>query len=98
MMSDGTQNIAAFHAVVRGRVQRVGFRVYTRDSAREHQVNGWVRNLGDGTVEVYGEGDEMALTEFLTDLHRGPVLSHVTDIDIEWKEVAPSFDSFSILR
>ena len=87
-----------FHAVVRGRVQRVGYRVFAYEAARRHHCAGWVRNLPDGTVEVEAEGDELALTEFLTDLHRGPVTGHVEDIDIAWSKGPSRYHEFNIRR
>ncbi len=87
-----------FHAVVRGRVQRVGYRIFCREAAIRHGIRGWVRNRPNGTVEVHAEADELALTEFLTDLYRGPVLAHVSDIRLDWQTVDPKFDSFDILR
>ncbi len=95
-MEEDTPN--CFHGVVHGRVQRVGFRVFTREAARRHSVTGWVRNLPNGCVEVHAEGDEIPLTELLTDLYCGPILSHVTDIELEWKRVDAEFESFDIIR
>lgn len=43
-------------ALVRGRVQGVGFRFWTRSRARELGLAGWARNLADGRVEVVAEG------------------------------------------
>lgn len=95
-MGEDTPN--CFHGVVHGRVQRVGYRVFTREAARRHSITGWVRNLSNGCVEVYAEGDEIALTELLTELYRGPILSHVTEIDLDWKQVEVEFQSFDIIR
>lgn len=88
----------AFQGFVRGKVQGVGFRVFARQAALRHGIRGWVRNLDSGDVEVYAEGEEMALTEFLTELYKGPVLSHVKRIDIEWKSCEPTSTTFEILR
>ena len=88
----------SFHAIIKGRVQRVGYRVFTREAAMRHSVKGWVKNLPNGCVEVLAEGEEINLTEFLTELYRGPVLSHVQDIDLNWQHVAPQHDEFAILR
>ncbi len=85
-----------FHAFIDGRVQGVGYRYFAFQSARKLGVTGWVKNLPDGRVEVYGEADEMTLTEFLTDLNRGPVTSVVQKIDISWKTVDPQFPKFTI--
>lgn len=94
----GENSPNSFHAVVKGRVQGVGFRVFTRESASRHQIKGWVRNLPNGEVEVQAEGDEVALTEFLTDLYRGPVLSHVADIELNWEHKEELASSFDIVR
>lgn len=92
------KTINCFHGTVHGRVQRVGFRVFTRDAARRHDITGWVRNLPDGCVEVLAVGDEIALTEFLTEVYQGPVLSHVAHIDLDWRTTEEEFSSFDILR
>lgn len=96
MQDNGTHN--TFHAIVKGKVQGVGFRVFALDSARKNNVHGWVRNLPNGSVEVYAEGDELRLTEFLTDLYRGPVISHVDDIELDWQITEPQFEQFEIRR
>ena len=45
-------------AWVRGRVQGVGFRWWTRATALEiGGLSGYVCNLGDGRVQVVAEGD-----------------------------------------
>jgi len=48
--------IVSFHAVVRGRVQGVGFRHFARQRAQAHGVAGFVRNLPDGAVGLHAEG------------------------------------------
>lgn len=87
-----------FRGVVFGRVQGVGFRVFARQAALRHGITGWVKNLPNGRVEIFAEGEELALTEFLTDLYRGPVLSHVKDIDLTWERKDGQHESFEILR
>lgn len=48
-----------------GRVQGVGFRHTTNRISNDFDVNGFVRNLWDGTVELVAEGFEKELVEFL---------------------------------
>ena len=48
---------------VRGRVQGVGFRWWTRARALELGLVGHVRNLGDGRVEVVAQGDPKAVQQ-----------------------------------
>ncbi|MCC5874878.1 MAG: acylphosphatase [Candidatus Sumerlaeia bacterium] len=93
-----TDEVNCFHGVVEGRVQRVGFRVFTREAARRHGIKGWVRNLPNGCVELHAVGDEISLTEFLTEVYQGPVLSHVSHIELKWQTSEEEFGSFDILR
>ena len=60
------------HAVVRGRVQGVGFRWFVREEARALDLAGWVANRRDGTVEVEAEGAAGAIESLREVLARGP--------------------------
>ena len=66
---------------VHGRVQGVGFRFFTRESARRENVNGWVQNLPDGSVEVLAEGEAASLDRFEQRLREGPRGAHVDHLD-----------------
>jgi acylphosphatase len=72
------------HAVVRGRVQGVGYRATTHYEAKKLGLAGWVRNRTDGSVEVEAEGPAPALETFLSFLHRGPLGAHVDSVEAEW--------------
>ena len=74
------------HAVVRGRVQGVGFRYFALRRARALGLTGWVRNRADGGVEIEAEGDRVALGAFLEALRQGPSASRVTNVDAEWAD------------
>ncbi len=89
--------VAALRAVVRGRVQGVGFRdhVYTR--ARWLRLGGYVRNLPDGrSVEVVAEGPQEALDELLAYLHEGPRMSRIDAVEVEWTEATGRYRAFSV--
>ncbi len=86
------------HAVIRGRVQGVGFRMFVLEAARRHRCRGWVRNLPDGRVETEAEGTESDLTELLTELYRGPVLARVEDIEVTFSQGPATFPDFQIRR
>ncbi|GAA3518648.1 acylphosphatase [Actinocatenispora rupis] len=72
-------------ALVRGRVQGVGFRFWTRSRALELGLSGWARNLADGHVEVVAEGSRDACHALLAAL-RGPEAPGRVDA------VVPSFE------
>lgn len=82
-------------AWVRGRVQGVGFRWWTRARALELGLTGWARNTEDGRVEVVAEGPEEACVKLL-DLLRGCDTPGKVDGVVErWSESRGSLGGFS---
>lgn len=59
-------------AFVRGHVQGVGFRWWTRSQALELGLRGWARNLPDGRVEVLAQGDASDVDRLLARLEEDP--------------------------
>lgn len=86
------------HLRIRGRVQGVAFRYYTRRTAEKLGVVGWVRNRRDGSVEAVAEGDETAMEKFVEWCGQGPSSARVSDIDVDWLDPANDFSKFSIAR
>ena len=74
----------AVRAVIRGRVQGVSFRWYTREEAERLGLNGWVRNLADGSVELWAEGERPALEALLAWCGKGPPAARVSGVEVEW--------------
>ena len=83
-------------AIIRGRVQGVGFRYWVLQQARDQGVVGWVRNCPDGSVEVEAEGTEDQLFEFEQTLWRGPVLSRVDQVQVSRHNSPREFKDFEI--
>jgi len=67
---------------VHGRVQGVGFRAFVWRTAASLDVDGWVRNRLDGSVEVLARAPEAALGELLVRLEEGPRLSRVDRVEV----------------
>lgn len=65
---------------VRGRVQGVGFRWFTRDAADAVGVTGWVRNRHDGSVEALLHGGTAAVESVIDAMREGPLHSDVREI------------------
>src|SRR3989338_559085 len=57
---------------VEGRVQGVGFRFFVERAARQLGLAGYVKNLGDGRVEVYALGPPAELDDLKRRLEQGP--------------------------
>ena len=73
------------HLYISGKVQGVFFRTHTHKRAAELYVTGWTRNLMDGRVEVYGEGDQTSLEQFIEWCHHGPPAAAVENVEVEWE-------------
>ncbi|OAQ54524.1 hypothetical protein HTG_02935 [Natrinema mahii] len=83
------------HVFVSGTVQGVYYRANTRDTARENDVDGWVRNLEDGRVEAVFEGPVDAVEEMVAWCHAGSPAAEVDDVAVEY-EVPRDVDGFEI--
>ena len=83
--------------IVHGRVQGVGYRAACCQKARELDLNGWVRNRSDGSVEVQAEGPVHKLTELRLWCERGPQGAGVHSVS--HSQLAPSReDWFEVQR
>lgn len=71
------------HGYVSGGVQGVGFRHATAKHAERLDLDGWVRNVVDGRVEVLFEGDEAAVAELASWLEQGPEAADVTHLELQ---------------
>ena len=84
------------HALIQGRVQGVGYRHFIVVEARRLELNGIVRNLPGGDVEVIAEGDRAALGRLAELARRGPPHAVVTELTAEWGERPPRYTQFRV--
>lgn len=82
--------------VIRGRVQGVGFRWWTRQTAKALGVVGTVENRPDGTVRVMARGDAQSVAALADKLRKGPGLARVDRVEEVAVELPPEMDSFNI--
>lgn len=71
----------AIHLIMHGRVQGVGFRAWFAGQAKKHELDGWVRNLTDGTVEAVISGDEVQMEKMIKAAHKGPLAAKVRQLE-----------------
>ena len=69
--------------VVRGRVQGVGYRAWTEDTAILNGLDGWVRNRRDGCVEAIVSGPAADIDAIVAWSRRGPAGAQVTAVSVE---------------
>jgi acylphosphatase len=88
--------IKSLHCIVSGKVQGVNFRADTQSYASSLGLNGWVRNLHDGKVEVLAQGPDDKLEELKKYLLRGPSFSLVENLQTETIEYDKAYKGFEI--
>lgn len=84
-------------ARVHGRVQGVGYRAWTCETARSLGITGWVRNEADGSVSALVHGPAARVAEFLVFLESGPRGARVTNVTTEPRQPPDSMSGFRII-
>lgn len=84
-------------AWVRGHVQGVGFRWFTRAKALElGGITGFALNLADGRVQVVAEGSRVGCEKLLDWLERGDTPDRVDGVTEIWDAPRGIYDGFAI--
>ena len=90
------ENKVRAHVIIYGRVQGVCFRMETQRAAKRIGVSGWVKNRFDGTVEAVFEGDKNQVDQIIEWCGKGPSLSVVSNLEIDWESFSGEFRDFDI--
>lgn len=72
-----------YRIIITGRVQGVGFRLNAAREANSRGINGYVKNLADGSVYIEAEGTEEQLNQYVEWCRKGPGMSKVQSVRIE---------------
>jgi acylphosphatase len=73
-------NAVMRQVTIRGRVQGVGYRAWVEHRARTHDLEGWVRNLNDGSVEALFAGPTDVVAAMVERCRRGPSSARVNAV------------------
>jgi acylphosphatase len=93
-MSPG--DVARLEALVKGRVQGVGFRYFVMSEALRLGLTGWVANEQDGSVYCVAEGRREDLLLLLEALHEGPAAAIVDRVVETWLPGTGAFADFGL--
>ncbi len=93
----GRIQMKSYHYIVSGRVQGVAFRYYTAKAAKKHGIQGSVKNLFNGDVEVYAQGNDESIVQFEQFLNRGPISARVDRVTAEVGDPRQIFEGFEII-
>lgn len=86
----------AVRALVSGNVQQVGYRQTCRGKARSLGLVGWVRNLRDGRVEFFAQGDPGNVDRLIDWAWAGPSGARVTGVESDNVAIDANLTDFFI--
>lgn len=82
--------------ICKGRVQGVGFRFMINRHANVLNLKGYVKNLGDGSVQIIAEGEKQDISKLIFYIKEGPGFSSIDDLQVERSHPSGEFSTFSI--
>lgn len=82
---------------IEGTVQGVFFRNFVKENAERHNVKGFTRNLEDGRVEIFIEGDSNDVEKMIELCKKGPRHSQIKRVTMK-SEPFQGFKGFKVLH
>jgi acylphosphatase len=79
---------------ISGFVQGIGFRGFVKSHARKLGLKGWVQNVPDGRVEVLAQGEKSTIEKLIKLCEKGPFLSEVKSVQVDWEKEEEQFAGF----
>ncbi len=86
-----------YQIIVKGRVQGVCFRDFTRRTANSLNILGIVKNLINGDVKVVAVANEDDMKKFISKLRIGPSMARVNDLEITNLDSTREYTDFKIV-
>jgi acylphosphatase len=90
--------LKSYRVIIKGIVQGVNFRNFTKLEAERIGVKGYVMNTHDGHVEAFFEGGEEQIKEIIASVHVGPPSSRVKEVKLYEQKDLSNFKDFKILK
>ena len=84
------------NVIASGIVQGVCYRAFVHENAFDLQVQGWVRNLPDGSVEAELQGQSESVERLIDRMRSGPRMARVTGLEVTNIDVDPSCHDFCV--
>ena len=85
------------HIFYYGTVQGVGFRFTTRELAAGLGLSGWVKNLSDGRVEIFVEGQQAVIEQLIRELD-GRFKGYIKNKEVDFSSHQNRFKDFKIVH
>ncbi|HUD04788.1 MAG TPA: acylphosphatase [Patescibacteria group bacterium] len=84
------------HFFIMGFVQGIGFRYFVKSNARRLKLTGWVKNTDDGRVEALVQGPKEKIEKLIKLCEKGPFLSQVNSVQVQWEKEVERFGDFGV--
>lgn len=84
------------HVIINGQVQGVFFRANIKEHANMLDINGYVKNNEDGSVEAVFEGDDEDIQEMIEFCKEGTRRAKVDDVQVETEEYKDEYEDFEV--
>lgn len=91
-------DVRTVSVIVRGRVQGVSYRAWTKENAHGLGLSGWVRNRPDRSVEALFSGPADNVERMLSLCRKGPLLARVDDVAVSEGATPPTTPGFTVER
>lgn len=82
---------------INGTVQGIFFRNFVKENAETYNIKGFTRNLEDGRIEIFLEGDIDSVNKMIELCKKGPKHSQIRNVEIN-TERFQDFKSFKVLH
>ncbi len=80
-----------------GTVQGVFFRIFIKENAERYNIKGFTRNLEDGKIEVFLEGDSNSVNKMIELCKKGPKHAQIRNVEVK-PERFQDFKVFKVLH
>lgn len=84
--------------ILRGRVQKAGYRDYIDETAFHIGLKGLVRNLSDGAVEVVCEGSKAGIEDFINKIQIKQYPINVEGVEVKYSKATGEYKDFEVVR
>ena len=87
----------AVHISVYGEVQGTGFRTWSKEQADKSSLSGWTRKASDGSIEIFSQGEEDKINDFVSICWDGPNMAFIDEVLVKDANPDDSISGFEIL-
>ena len=87
----------AVHISIYGEVQSTGFRAWSKQQAQKFSLSGWTRKASDGSIEIFVQGEEDKINDFVSWCWDGPNTAFIDEVLVKDANPDNSISSFEIL-